>query len=80
MLLPREQRQSLGCTALNSRRVSHVRAAGSIIKLAQEFLTWTIHQKKNSKARTLINKALSLLFITVLGIILGGVPLSEMLN
>lgn len=31
-------------------------------------------------ARTNINKALSLLFIAMLGIILGRVPVSEMLN
>lgn len=39
-----------------------------------------ICQKKNLKAKTIINKALSLLFITMLGIILEGVPVSEMLN
>lgn len=69
---PREQKQRLGCIALNSPSVSHGRAAGSTIKLAQGFVTWTNSPEKEFKARIFINKALSLLFITIWGIILEG--------
>lgn len=48
---PREQKQSLGCTALNSPSVSRVRAAGSTIKLTQGFVTWTNSPEKEFKSK-----------------------------
>lgn len=40
--------------------------------IAQGFVTWTNSPEKEFKSKTFINKALSVLFITIQGIILGG--------